>query len=205
MVNVALHLPPIRLSDRHWGALSHARLLHGDGRDLPASLEAARIVKNSGGIVSLDLGTMRRGTETLLPLCDIVLASRKGGAGAFPAVADSPERQVREFLQLGAILAGVTLGKRGVVIGFRDKNGTTVQALPAVPTPDALDSCGAGDVFHGAFLWAYLQGRGPLACAGFAQAAASLRIARLGNRAGMPALSEIETLLAVNDSPSSGV
>ena len=149
LVNVATHLPPIQIMEPHRDLLAGACLLHLDGRDLSATLIAAEIVKSHGGIVSLDLGTMRPGTEELLPLCDIVLASKKGAAGAFPAFADFPERQVFGFLERGATIAGVTLGKQGVVIGF----GGQVRTLPAVPTPDAIDSCGAGDVFHGAFLW----------------------------------------------------
>jgi ribokinase len=199
LVNVAAHLPPLRITDAHRGSLAGTRLLHIDGRDLPACLVATRIVKENRGTVSLDLGTMRPGAEQLLPLCDIILASKKGAAGAFPSVADSPERQVQEFLRLGTAVAGVTLGKNGVVIGFRSEKGTTIQAMSAIPAPDAVDSCGAGDVFHGAFLWAYLQGHDPIASTRFAQAAASLRIRRLGNRAGIPTRTDVEMLL-VNDS-----
>jgi sugar/nucleoside kinase (ribokinase family) len=195
LVNVAAHLPPLRIEAEDRETLVGARLLHLDGRDVPACLTAARTVKASGGTISLDLGTMRIGMEALLPLCDIILASKKGAAGAFPTFSDSPERQVREFLNLGAAIAGVTLGKNGAVIGFRSDTGTTIQALPAIPAPDAIDSCGAGDVFHGAFLWSHLQGRDPIACTHFAQAAASLRIRRLGNRAGIPTLAEVEMLL----------
>lgn len=200
LVNVASHLPPLNLTEKQRDILWITCLLHLDGRDLPASLTAAQIVKESGGTVSLDLGTMRPGVEQLLPLCDIILASKKGGRGAFPEVADSPEQQVQGFLELGAAIAGVTLGKHGVVIGFRSETGTTIQTLPAIATPGAMDSCGAGDVFHGAFLWAFLQGRAVMACAQFAQAAASLRIRRLGNRAGMPTRAEVEALLPANDS-----
>jgi sugar/nucleoside kinase (ribokinase family) len=204
LVNVAAHLPPLQITNDHHGSLAAARLLHLDGRDLPASLTAARLVKKSGGTVSLDLGTMRPGVERLLPLCGIILASKKGAAGAFPTFSDSPDLQVQEFLSLGAAIAGETLGKDGAVIGVRTETGTAIQTLPAIPAPDAIDSCGAGDVFHGAFLWAYLQGRDPIACAHFAQAAASLRIRRLGNRAGIPTLAEVEMLLA-NDSSGPAV
>ncbi|MBC8103123.1 MAG: hypothetical protein H7Z41_11105 [Cytophagales bacterium] len=195
IVAVAAHLPPLDLEPMRRSFFAATRLLHLDGRDLPASLGAATIVRSAGGTVSLDLGTMRPGAEALLPHCDIILASQTGAAGAFPAVSSLPQRQVEEFLKLGATIAGVTLGKNGVVIGFRRETRTTVRMLPAISTPDAVDSCGAGDTFHGAFLWAYLQGRDPVRCAQFAQAAASLRIRRLGNRAGMPALDEVELLL----------
>lgn len=39
-------------------AVRQSGLLHLDGRDLPVSLHAARIIKEAGGIISIDLGTM---------------------------------------------------------------------------------------------------------------------------------------------------
>jgi sugar/nucleoside kinase (ribokinase family) len=174
------------------GLLSAACLLHLDGRDLAAALEAARIVREAGGTVSLDLGTMRPGREELVALCHIVLASRKGGAGAFPDVADDPAEQVRRFLALGPEIAGITLGAEGVVIGWR---GQEPVHLPPYPIERVVDTCGAGDVFHGAFLWAHLDGRDPIACAHFAQAAAALRIQHLGNHAGIPTRHAAESFL----------
>jgi sugar/nucleoside kinase (ribokinase family) len=193
LANYAEDLPPLTLTASHRDLLARASLLHLDGRDLPASLEAARLVRAAGGLVSLDLGTMRPGREELIALCDIVIASRKGGAGAFPDAAGDPEEQVRRFLRTGAVrVAGVTLGQAGVVIGER---GSEPVHLPAFPVPDAVDTCGAGDLFHGAFLWAYTRGdgRSVIDSARFACAAVAVRIRRYGNRAGLPTLAEVES------------
>jgi sugar/nucleoside kinase (ribokinase family) len=192
LANYAEALPPMGWEAHHMSRFASARLLHLDGRDLPAALEAARRVREAGGTVSLDLGTMRPGREDLVARCHIVLASRKGGAGAFPEAADDPREQVRRFLALGPDIAGVTLGADGVVIGSR---GQEPVYLPALPVESVVDTCGAGDFFHGAFLWAFLDGRDPVACADFAQAAAALRIQRLGNADGIPNRPAIESLL----------
>jgi sugar/nucleoside kinase (ribokinase family) len=183
LANYAENLPSLSFSPDSERLLSTARLLHLDGRDLSGGLWAAEIVRANGGTVSLDLGTMRPGREALISQCDIVLASRKGGAGAFPEAADDPVEQVRRFLAMGVRIAGVTRAHEGVVIGTAEMEPVH---LPAYPVAKVVDTCGAGDMFHGAYLWAYLSKQGPVACADFAQAAVALRIQAMGNRAGQP-------------------
>ena len=195
VANYAADLPPLNLSGlpAQKEILAHTRLLHLDGRDLPANLLAAHIVRENGGTVSLDLGTMRPGREALLPLCNLIWASQKGGEGAFPAYAGDPAKQVRGFLDYGAQIAGVTLGANGVVLGGRD-GGNPVH-LPAFDVETVRDTCGAGDVFHGAFLWAHLAAHSPMEAAQFAQAAAALRVQVLGNEAGIPTREAVEAFL----------
>ena len=75
-----------------------------------------------------------------------------------------------------------------------DKTGT-VRTLPALAVPPArvLDTSGAGDVFHGAYIYSYLTNpaRSWEKHFRFAQAAAAYKIQHLGNEAGLPALAEI--------------
>ncbi len=170
-------------------------LLHLDGRELPLALRVAEKVRGGGGKVSLDLGTMRPGRAKLLPYCDIVIASKIGGAGAFPDDADDPIEQTKRFLDGGATVAGVTLGAGGVVIGCRDENGGVPVHLPAFPVENVVDTCGAGDLFHGAFLWAYREGKSVIESATFAQAAVALRIQHYGNVAGQPTREQVEAFL----------
>lgn len=192
---VANHAPPQLCLTRtlaHEALFARARLLHLDGRYPEAALPAAQAVRQNGGMVSLDLGTMRPGGERLLPWCDIVLASHKGARGAF-ADASSPEEQVQRFLDQGARVAGVTLGANGVVVGEQGQKPIWLAAFAVSPV---VDTCGAGDTFHGAFLWAHLHGKNLVAAADFAQAAVALRITRLGNRAGLPTRKAVEAFLA---------
>lgn len=169
--------------------LERTTLLHLDGRDLVMSLRAAEIVRGNGGWVSFDLGTMRPEREKLIAKCDIVLASQKGGAGAFPDVAEDPIEQVRRFQQSGVKIAGVTLGSRGVAIAGE---GVNPVHLPAILVPKPADTCGAGDTFHGAFLWAHLQGYSVIECAQFAQAAVAHRIRHRGNDKGLPYREDVQ-------------
>ena len=172
-----------------------AGLLHVDGRNSLTCGTVMRPVQESGGLISYDLGTWR---ETSFGICkgsDIVIASKAGGAGAFPDCANDPIEQTKRFLDNGATVAGVTLGANGVVIGSRDENGGVPVHLPAFTVANVVDTCGAGDCFHGAFLWAYRSGRTVIESAMFAQAAVALRIQCYGNVAGLPTQAAVEAFL----------
>ena len=58
-------------------------------------------------------------------------------------------------------------------------------ALPCFRVP-VVDTTGAGDVFHGAYIAAMLRGMGIRACCRFASAASAIKCTRLGGRAGIP-------------------
>ncbi|MDB5654618.1 MAG: sugar kinase, partial [Tardiphaga sp.] len=67
--------------------------------------------------------------------------------------------------------------------------------LPALPIPRArvLDTNGAGDVFHGAYVYSYLANPSQSwhEHFTFARAASTYKIQKLGNEAGLPTLSDI--------------
>lgn len=66
------------------------------------------------------------------------------------------------------------------------------------PAPDVevVDTLSAGDVFHGAFALAILEGRTIEEAARFACACASLKCTRFGGRLGCPTRDEVDRLLA---------
>jgi len=84
-----------------------------------------------------------------------------------------------------------TLGGQGVlaVIGGR------VEAFPAYEV-DVVDTTGAGDVFHGAYLVGLLQGWDLQATALFASAVSAIKCTQLGGRAGIPTLQAALAFLA---------
>ena len=57
-----------------------------------------------------------------------------------------------------------------------------------------IDTNGAGDVFHGAYVYSYLANPGKSwhDHFEFARAASTFKIQRLGNEAGLPTLADIE-------------
>jgi sulfofructose kinase len=90
----------------------------------------------------------------------------------------------------GAFLA-VTNGAQDVLW----LEGRSVRHCPVFAI-EAVDTLGAGDVFHGAFTFALLEGRDQVGALRFAAAAAGLKCARIGGSAGAPKRAEVEALLA---------
>src|SRR3984957_20323233 len=88
---------------------------------------------------------------------------------------------------------GVTMGERGLL--WYDETGTvgSVAAL-AVPADKIVDTSGAGDVFHGAYLYSYLADPTQTweSHFRFARAASAYKILHLGNEAGLPTLEDID-------------
>jgi sugar/nucleoside kinase (ribokinase family) len=95
-------------------------------------------------------------------------------------------------------IAGTTPSFLAVTDGPRDVlwlDGQTLRRSPVFAI-HAVDTLGAGDVFHGAFTLALAEGRDVTAAMRFAAAAAGLKCTRLGGSAAAPHRAEVETLLA---------
>jgi len=97
----------------------------------------------------------------------------------------------------GCRIGGVTTGERGML--WYDENGT-VSRLPALPVPRArvIDTSGAGDIFHGAYIASYIDN--PEAPwkehFRFARAASAYKVQHLGNEAGLPTRADMEMVQA---------
>ncbi len=111
------------------------------------------------------------------------LASFGGGPDA--------EAGLRRALSLGARLAAVTQGERGLL--WLEAGGG-LRRLPAFEA-DAVDTLAAGDVFHGAFALMLAEGRELAAALRFACAAAAIKCGREGGRLGSPLRAEVEAFL----------
>ena len=61
---------------------------------------------------------------------------------------------------------------------------------------DCVDTTGAGDVFHGAFCYAVLQGMAMPDALNFSNAMAALNCTALGARGGIRGLDEVSALMA---------
>jgi sulfofructose kinase len=152
-------------------------------RALPVTLAVAREGQAAGAVVQLDAGGFDDRVLELIPRCDIVIAS------AYYAVARglSPRASVDELLAAGPTVAIVTLGAEGAV--GRTTGGEVVE-VPAYRV-EVVDTTGAGDVYHGAFVVAHLQGRSLGDAMRFAAVAAALKCRRPGGRAGIPDQAEL--------------
>jgi sulfofructose kinase len=162
-----------------------AKVLHLDGNHREAALYAAGIARESGVKVSLDAGSLYPGIAAVVAVADFVVASEEF-ALRFTQETDPRAAAAAIYQKYRPELVTVTQGNQG---GFY-YNGTAFQDYPAYRVTVA-DTTGAGDVFHGAFIYGYLQGWDWGRVTRFASAVSALKCTRLGGRTGIPGLKEV--------------
>jgi len=184
-------VPHLRATDVDLSPFPKASILHVDGLMIEAAQEAARQGKNMGLTVIMDAGTMRDGSHELVSLVDVLIASERF---AEPLVGtDAPPEKILDALrQLGPKEVVITLGSKGS-IGLSGGKIIFQKAFPV----DAVDTTGAGDVYHGAYIYGLLQGWNMAECMRFASAAASIKCQKIGARKGIPTLEQIEEYMIV--------
>jgi len=125
----------------------------------------------------------------ILPLVDVPIVPEKFAQKWMPD--NPPEDVVKALVERGAEIAVVTLGERGSVVCTQDG----VSKYPAYPV-DVVDTTGAGDAYHGAFMVGLIEGWDVPRIARFASAVGSLNCRALGGRTGLPTRDEVETFIA---------
>ena len=169
--------------------IRRARAVLVDGHDVPASRESARAAREAGVPVVLDAEKVQEGTEELLGLCDHIVAASSFVEALFPGAA--PAQGVREIhRRFSPRTATATLGADGAV-GFDGRDVVHARGIRVA----AADTTGAGDIFHAGFLFAFLAGRPFPEILSFSNAAAALSCRKLGGRAGIPTLEEIDRIV----------
>jgi len=169
-----------------------ADYLHLDGFHYAAALHAARWMREAGKTVVLDAGATRgtvgAATRKLLELVDVLIC----GSGFAPGLTgkNDPFEAGRAALDAGPRIVVQTEGAAGSFTTTADDHFHT----PAF-TVDVIDTTGAGDVFHGAYIVGMLQGWSLRCIAQFSSAVAALKCTRLGGRAGIPRFSEVMAFL----------
>jgi sugar/nucleoside kinase (ribokinase family) len=175
--------PVLRLSD--------CRALHLDGHQPDAAIHYAKLCREAQILTSLDGGGLRSNTHELLGFIDVAIVAER----LCQQMGHEPAAMLDYLKSRGCRLGGVTLGERGLI--WYDHTGA-VRTLPAlaVPSDRILDTSGAGDVFHGAYVYSYLTNPSQTweQHFRFAQAAAAYKIQRLGNEAGLPTLADIAAI-----------
>ncbi len=179
---------PVAADDIQRDDIASARVLFVDNINA-ATLQAARWAREAGKHVVLDPS---RPYAEIKPLLKYVTVPVVPEAWARAWLPGCPVGAVAERLcQEGAEIAVVTLGERGAVASW---DGQT-QAFPAFAV-DVVDTTGAGDAYHGAFMYALLQGWDVPRMARFAAAVGALNCRALGGRSALPSLDEVERFLA---------
>ena len=184
---------PLGAAELDRAYIESARFLHLDGSHAAAALAAARWTKESGGTVVLDAAAtsheVLEPARALVAETDVLIC----GSGFAPMLTGEEDawRAGRAALDLGPRVVVQTEGARGSYTVSRDAEFHT----PAYDV-DVVDTTGAGDTFHGAYLVGLAKGWDLERCAAFSSAVAGLHCTVLGNRKGIPSMAEVEALMA---------
>ncbi len=171
--------------------LTGCRGVHVDGHQPDAAAHYCKLAREQGILTSLDGGGVRTNTHELLELIDVAVVSER-----FREQLDLDHAGMLDLLKAkGCRIGAITQGEKGMI--WYDETGER-RHMPALPiSPDkVVDTNGAGDVYHGAYMYAAManpDGAWEDHFA-FARAASAHAIQHLGNEASLPSLADVEAM-----------
>lgn len=171
--------------------LAGCRALHLDGHQGDAALHYAKMCRARGILTSLDGGGLRGNLDALLEYIDVAIVAER----LCEQMNLSPQQMLEYLKGRGCRIGGVTQGAHGLFWYGVDGMVSHLAALP-VPKEKIIDTSGAGDVFHGAYVASYLAApdKDFSEHFRFARAAAAYKITHLGNEAGLPTLADVAAI-----------
>jgi sugar/nucleoside kinase (ribokinase family) len=171
---------------------SLGRVLHLDAHDPPACVRIAQAAKSSGAIVSADIDNVYEGLPELLPLIDIMIGSKE-----FPrrvtGIVDERAALIELHARFGCALVGMTIGAAGAVVYCA---GEFIESRGYAAPGGCRDTTGAGDAFHGGFLYGFLTGEDLETSLRFANAVAAMKCSALGARTALPTRAALKSFLS---------
>jgi sugar/nucleoside kinase (ribokinase family) len=183
---------PLEVGELDRAYLTSASYLHLDGFHAEAARQAARWGQEADQTVVLDgglaNGPIRPSLRRLLPDVDVLIAGQgfarhlTGLTGIWAAG--------EAVLTHGPQVYVETVGEAGCYTITGDAHFHT----PAFAV-EVVDTTGAGDVFHGAYIVGLLRGWPLKRVAQFASAVAAIKCRELGGRAGVPGMVEAVAFL----------
>lgn len=135
--------------------------------------------------------------EILLPLATHIVASEPA------AISVTGTTDLRECVRILADRYDVFTAVTGGADGCYWTEGAVKQVfhVPGFKV-DAVDTLAAGDVFHGAFAHGLVEGKDMTHIIRFANAAAAIKCARFGGRAGSPSQAEVISFIETGIVPA---
>ena len=169
--------------------ITSGRLLHLDGCDTDAAIQAAKWAQEAGVPVLIDLDTAYPRVEELLPLVDFLIASSE-----FPMSItgkDDPRNALKDLKErFGCRFVAMTQGREGALVYHKDQ----FIESPAFTNFEICDTTGAGDAFHSGFDFGLLNGYSVEDTLRVANLIAALNCRQIGARAGLPTLGELREI-----------
>lgn len=187
------NLPNIEFGEKEINLIKNASAIHLDGTNYQNAVSAADIAKNTNTLISLDACSRQKDNNLNVHLATM--------ANIFISNATYPMAVTKCSSNEEALLEISKLGNKQVVICTLGADGVLavidgrVEHVPAFKV-DAIDTTGAGDVFHGAFLTAWLEDKDILESIKFASATSALKCLKPGGRSGIPSRADVNRFLA---------
>ena len=179
------NIPPLELTAEQKHAIAGADILMVDGNELDAAIDGAKTAAANSVKVLYDAGGLYEGVERLLPLTDILIPSAEFAMG-HTDTKDIETAAKAMFKKYTPEIVVVTDGKNGGVM----YDGNEMWHYPAFEV-NAVDSNGAGDVFHGAFAFGVQTGYDYKKCCIFASAVSALKCTGVGARESVPSFETV--------------
>lgn len=177
--------------DLNRSVIQNSRVLFLDHFFVQAGIEAANCIQEAGGIVLVDAERSEPGLEQILKLANYIIASLNFATQK----TNSSDLEKSAYLmqeKYGGVVI-VTAGEKGAFC----KTGDETLYQPAFHVP-VVDTTGAGDVFHGAFMVGLIENWSLQKIMEFSTAVAALKCRGLGGRAAIPNKQEVLTFLKEN-------
>jgi sugar/nucleoside kinase (ribokinase family) len=164
------------------------KILHVDGHDIEATIKAITWAQEEGIFTVIDIDKVEEKTPELIRGVDFLITSSSFG----PKLTGIEDRE-KALLALKRYNKGflcATLGKEGAmaVVGDRIVYSKGFEV-------EAVDTTGAGDVFHAGFIYGLIKNWDVAKILRFANAVAALKCTRIGGRS-VPTLDEVDSLLS---------
>jgi sulfofructose kinase len=170
-----------------------AKVLHLDGCDSAAALQASLWAREAGMHVVIDIDQIYdETTEDLLRSVDYLIAAESFAESTL-GITDANEAIHALASKYECPITGITLGPRGAI--FNVKGRVLRSSSFNVPV---TDTTGAGDVFRGAFIYGLLQKWDLEDIIRFAHATAAMKCMQVGARRGIPTISQVRSFLEAN-------
>jgi sugar/nucleoside kinase (ribokinase family) len=173
-------VPPLSPEELDYDYIASAKILHLENGS-SASIAAARFARDKGITVCIDAGYYSEDRVEIIPHIDVFIASEMFYNVMFKGREGDIQKNCEEIHKAGPSVVWVTFGSKGCT-------GLVDGQFYEVPTFDVpvKDTTGAGDVFHGAYIAAMLEGLPHPECARYANAVSSIKCMFVGGRTGIP-------------------
>jgi sugar/nucleoside kinase (ribokinase family) len=166
------------------------KILHVDGHDIEATIKAIKWAREEGIFTVIDIDKVEEKTSELIKDVDFLITSSTFGT-KLTGIEDR-EKALVALKRYNKGFLCATLGREGAmaVVGDRIVHSMGFEV-------ETLDTTGAGDVFHAAFIYGLIRNWEVLETLRFANAVAALKCTRMGGRS-VPTLEEVDSFLSLS-------